>query len=95
MLVLLLVLVHAVIRRHRCRYVNLGSLHRGSRRPEYIEYLKTFADFSTVKTELKDDEYVKYLEQLLHYLSSFHERIHPLYPSSKVGPVFAAAVHQR
>jgi splicing factor 3A subunit 3 len=80
------------------RYLDLNSLHlrymnlkraagkaggKKRKRMHYLVYLKNFANFED-SSIVKDSAYVKYLKDLLSYLSDFHSRVFPLYPVDKI-----------
>ncbi|KIY97134.1 Splicing factor 3A subunit 3 [Monoraphidium neglectum] len=67
------------------RYLDMHELHRAftnarfGRQLDYVEYLSSFADFSTAPKHLKlGQPYRQYVQQLLDYLISFYERTQPL-----------------
>ncbi|CAG9462501.1 unnamed protein product [Pedinophyceae sp. YPF-701] len=69
------------------RYLDLNALHirfvnatfADGKHPDYLEYLRTFSDFSAIAPGRKlGAEYREYLEALLAYLSSFYTRTNPL-----------------
>lgn len=67
------------------RYLDLNEHHmrffaaKFGRRLEYFEYLTTFADFASVPRQYRlTKPYREYVDGLLSYLSSFHERTQPL-----------------
>lgn len=72
------------------KYLDLHSHHLQAMNLEafpkvrYVEYLQTFSQLYSVETRHKNEDYRTYLENLLQYLASFHERVYPLYPISRI-----------